>query len=301
MTRLVPREVAAAQAGRHMARMNMRKRHAATSTLAVAVVLSVAIDSAAAQSTDWFETEGGDVRLVVAPPDAGAAQVRGIIDIRLAEGWHTYWRDPGSSGIPPYLDVSESFGIADAQLHFPAPVWVDNPYGDFAGYDAPVALPFTLDRTVDGRAKLVADVFLGICEEICIPVQNRFEMVIDNATGSTLDAMRVDQAHGALPGATADGLDVTIAADPPAGYAAITVSHESLGDEATPQIFVFATDGTLFKPPKIARSGATETRFLIEAIDQAKQERAVESWVTVRAGQTALEVRHAVTIAGTAE
>ena len=265
------------------------------------VALSVAIDSAAAQSTDWFETMGGDVRLVVAPPEPGTAQVRGIVDIRLAEGWHTYWRDPGSSGIPPYLGVSESSGVANAQLHFPAPVWIDNPYGDFAGYDAPVALPFTLDRTADGRAKLVADVFLGICEEICIPVQNRFEMVIDNATGSTLDAMRVDQAHAARPGATADGLDVMSAADPPAGHAAITVSHESLGDETPPQLFVFATDGTLFKPPKIAQSGATETQFLIEAVKRTEQERTVESWITVRAGQSALGVRHAVTIAGTAE
>lgn len=285
----------------HMWIMNTLFRTITAPAIALTASLGIVCADAAAQSGDWFETVGGAVRLVVAPPSQGDAHVHGIMEIKLTDGWHTYWRDPGSSGIPPLLDVSSSAGLANARLLFPAPVWIDNPYGDFAGYDKPVALPFTLDRTANGQAQLVADVFLGICEEICIPVQTRFEMTIDYAKGTTLDAMRVRQAHAALPGEVAQGLAVTIAPDPPAGHVAMTVGHDLPGDATELQVFVFAEDGTLFKPPRIVSADEDETRFVFEAVRPGEKDRMLDALVTVSAGDTALEARYKLTLAGTTE
>ncbi|MEL6922389.1 MAG: hypothetical protein AAFO77_15490, partial [Pseudomonadota bacterium] len=55
--------------------------------------------------TDWHETEGGDVRIVIESARASEENalpptVRGAVEINLNGGWHTYWLEPGASGIP---------------------------------------------------------------------------------------------------------------------------------------------------------------------------------------------------------
>ena len=265
--------------------------------LATSLLAALATIQASAQATDWFDTVGGGVRLVIAPPQPGDAELRGIIDVRLAPGWKTYWRDPGSSGIPPRLSVAGSGGLADPRIHFPAPVWIDNPHGDFAGYDAPVALPFTVSRTADGVAQLNASVFLGICEDICIPVQAEFGLRVTYANGTTLASMRVQAAHAALPDADTDGLAVTVSETPPAGQAVIAVAHDA---GLSPQLFVHAPDGTQFKPPRIIASSDGETRFALEPARPARTDRTVEATVTVRAGAQSHEAIHNIPVAAKA-
>lgn len=262
----------------------------------VALPLMAAVNGPAlAQSTDWFDTVGGDVRLVVAPPQRGDDDLRGVIEVRLEAGWKTYWRDPGSSGIPPQMSVAGSAGLAEPIIHYPAPVWIENPYGDFAGYDRPVALPFTLKRTANGKARLVASVFMGICEDICIPVQADFRLDVDYASGSTLDAMRVEAAHAALPPDASDALEVTVEPDPPAGHALVTVFHP-VG--SPPSLFVHAPDGTQFKPPRVVERAEGRTRFALEPVKPEIDGRTVEAIVTVSAGDEARERTHTLHIAG---
>lgn len=262
----------------------------------LALPLSVAtIAPTLAQSTDWFDTVGGDVRLVVAPPQRGDEELRGIIEVRLEPGWKTYWREPGSSGIPPQMSVTGSKGLADPVIHYPAPVWIENPYGDFAGYDRPVSLPFILQRTANGEARLKASVFMGICEDICIPVQADFRLDVGYASGSTLDAMRVEAAHAALPPDASDALEVTVETDPPAGHALVSVAHPA---GARPSLFVHAPDGTQFKPPRIIGRSEGETRFALEPVKPDVEGRTVEAIVTISAGDVARERMHTLPIAG---
>jgi len=274
--------------GSHTGAMLAIKRRVPAIVAAAITLLAMAGRDSAAQSTDWYETVGGAVRIVVAPPQPADTEVRGILEVRLEDGWKTYWRDPGASGIPPQLDLSGSKGVADAELHFPVPVWIDNPYGDFAGYDAPVALPFTMARTANGEADLVANVFLGICEDICIPVQTRLSMRIGSATGSTLAALRVEQAHAMLPPPDAEGLSVVGDGHTKDGHARLTVTN--LADpNATPQLFVHAPDGTQFKPPKILLSEGARTVFSLEPVNPRNAPRAVDAIVTVNGGSVRVE------------
>ena len=265
--------------------------------LATSVLAALATAQANAQASGWFGTAGGDIRLVIAPPQQGDTQLRGIIDVRLAPGWKTYWRDPGASGIPPRLSIDGSSGLTDPRIHFPAPVWIDNPYGDFAGYDAPVALPFTVSRTADGVAQLNASVFLGICEDICIPVEAEFDLRVAYANGTTLASARVQAAHAALPGAPVDGLAVTVSEATQGGQAIIAVAHDA---GASPQLFVHAPDGTQFKPPRIVASSDGETRFALEPARPAGTDRAVEANLTVRSGALSYEAAHSIPVAAKA-
>lgn len=268
------------------------------SLLLAPLIVAVAVVQVAGQVTPWFETAGGSVRLVVAPPVPGDTQLLGIIDVDLEPGWKTYWREPGSSGIPPQLSVAGSKGLSEPSILYPTPIWIDNPYGDFAGYDAPVAVPFTVERTADGEAELRASLFMGFCEDVCIPVQASFALPITYASGSTLDAVRVAAAHAELPQATVKGINVTISANPPPGYALVEIQH---GSGEKPQLFVHATDGTLFKPPRVQRSADRATSFAIEPAVPLPSERTVEAIVTVRTGQGNHEATYMLPIAGAAQ
>ena len=56
----------------------------------------------------------------------GATHVAGLT-IRMAPGWHTYWRAPGDAGIPPDFNWSGSANVRDVRVHFPVPeVFEDN-------------------------------------------------------------------------------------------------------------------------------------------------------------------------------
>jgi DsbC/DsbD-like thiol-disulfide interchange protein len=156
--------------------------------------------SAPAASSAWLETDGGRVRLVTTGAPDGRGTLTGAIEIDLKPGWKTYWRDPGGSGVPPTLDVSESPNIASAELSFPAPERFDDGYAKWTGYKHSVTLPvqFTVKALAD-PAKIDATIFLGICETICIPVQGRLAVDPGSDPHDSADAAVVQAALAALP------------------------------------------------------------------------------------------------------
>src|SRR5258707_307964 len=48
-------------------------------------------------------------------------QVRVALRLRMADGWHTYWRNPGEAGVPVDLSVSLSEGATAGPIEWPAP------------------------------------------------------------------------------------------------------------------------------------------------------------------------------------
>src|SRR5512136_615401 len=75
--------------------------------------------AAAATESPWAKQTYSQVRLV-----SGTVQDQGGlagVQIRLNPGWHTYWRSPGDSGVPPEFDWSGSKNLKQAQVLYPAP------------------------------------------------------------------------------------------------------------------------------------------------------------------------------------
>lgn len=93
------------------------------------------------------------------------------LHLRLAEGWKTYWRSPGDAGIPPTFDWSGSHNVASVRMHWPRPeVFNQNGYRSI-GYDGVLVLPLEFTpRDADQPLALSADVLLGVCQDICVPV-----------------------------------------------------------------------------------------------------------------------------------
>ncbi|TDL81585.1 hypothetical protein E2L08_05565 [Palleronia sediminis] len=93
------------------------------------------------------------------------------LEIRLDQGWKTYWRAPGEAGIPPRLDWRGSDNLAAAQIHWPAPMAFRQSGFTTIGYEDAVILPIEIAPTRAG-APIEVDLSMefGICEEICVPV-----------------------------------------------------------------------------------------------------------------------------------
>jgi len=218
--------------------------------LASCLVPAWSLDSA------WAETEGGRMRLVVDPAPRDDGTIAGFLDIALDPGWKTYWRDPGSAGIPPMLDFSQSRGIAFEKMKYPPPVRVDDGYAIWAGYTAPVQFPLTFHRTASGDAQIHALAFIGICEKICVPFQA--ELVVDLPAALTAgdpDKPAVEDAFSRLPETPGpdfsletailemNGKQLTISANLP-------VFRPT---DVAPELFVAGPQGFAFAPPKLTR------------------------------------------------
>ena len=217
-------------------------------TFIAGLLCSLALTSpASASSSDWFETEGGRVRLVTAGQAGGDGKLTGILDIELKPGWKTYWRDPGDAGVPPTIDVTASPGVTGAEFSFPTPEWHDD--GDFkwAGYDQSVALPITFTLASSTPGVINADVFLGVCETICIPVKATLAVDPARDPANPNDAAAVSAALAALPAPASKEFGVTTA-----NRSGETIEVEAVapGDPSSADLFIAGADGYFFGTPK---------------------------------------------------
>jgi DsbC/DsbD-like thiol-disulfide interchange protein len=97
---------------------------------------------------------------------------RAGLDITLDEGWKTYWRVPGDAGVPPQFDWSRSGNVKSVTLLWPAPTRFADAGGETVGYKSRIVFPVdVVAKDSAQRIDLALDAFLGVCEEICIPVK----------------------------------------------------------------------------------------------------------------------------------
>lgn len=99
----------------------------------------------------------------------GDRRVAGL-RMELAEGWKTYWRNPGDAGVPPQFDWSGSKNLAAAEIHWPAPHVFDAYGSRTIGYKERLVLPLTLTpEDPDEPIGLRLKVSYGVCSDICVP------------------------------------------------------------------------------------------------------------------------------------
>ena len=132
------------------------------------VATSSLVNNANAAISDWQDLGGGKIRLV-AISDPGTNTVKGVIEVKLKEGWKTYWRDSAGAGIPPRFDFSASRNFTAQSPKFPTPILFKSKYGAHAGYKGTTRFPFEGKIGSSGNTKVEVDILIGVCEVICIP------------------------------------------------------------------------------------------------------------------------------------
>jgi DsbC/DsbD-like thiol-disulfide interchange protein len=150
----------------------------------------------------WVVDHNTRARLIAegSPPGAPAGTIAAGIEIELAEGWKTYWRNPGSSGVPPTLNAAPSSNVASVDALYPAPVRLFDRAGDTIGYKGRVIFPVAV-RPADASkpVALVLDFEYGVCKDICIPVQARLDLTIPPGTASKPASADLAKAFDAVP------------------------------------------------------------------------------------------------------
>tara|TARA_R110002126_G_scaffold43555_8_gene124861 strand:+ start:11917 stop:14055 length:2139 start_codon:yes stop_codon:yes gene_type:complete len=177
-------------------------------------------------------------------------------------GWHTYWQNPGDSGLPTSINWQLPENVKATGIQWPTPEGFIIPplvnYG-FAGQTLLLSeLSLPADYTQD-TLTINATVDWLVCEEICIPTDASFTLTLAVASQSELAGSLQPlfvKARAALPldtgavgdyaisgGAFSAQLNVQLP-EPPVGF---FVAGTELVDHAAPQQLVPQANGWLLQ------------------------------------------------------
>lgn len=136
--------------------------------------------SARAAATGWVGDAHAAARLITAVEATGSSrQLDAGLQIRLAPGWHAYWRTPGDAGVPPSIDWKGSEDVAAAEIAWPAPTRLVVSGLQNAVYYDRVTLPIALALAHPGApARLHAEVDYAACAEVCVPYHASLDLVV---------------------------------------------------------------------------------------------------------------------------
>lgn len=140
-------------------------------------------------ASSWVTDHASRARLIAGGMPSRMGQPPQLVaglEIEMDDGWKTYWRNPGTSGVPPRFDFAGSENLAEAIPLYPAPARIADRDGDTIGYKKSVVFPISVRPADPSKAvtlKLAAE--YGVCKDVCIPVQPALSLVIPPGTAST--------------------------------------------------------------------------------------------------------------------
>jgi thiol:disulfide interchange protein DsbD len=124
----------------------------------------------------------------------------------MAPGWHTYWRNPGESGMATEIDWDLPAGVTAGDIRWPVPEYYEaDGLVTYVHHDTAVLLvPLEFSTTLSpGPLTLAADVSWLECEVLCVPGDARVsaEIAVSDTTTPSPDAGLIAQAESNLPSA----------------------------------------------------------------------------------------------------
>jgi DsbC/DsbD-like thiol-disulfide interchange protein len=164
-------------------------------------LFSVSTQTVAAAKTSWETlTPGAEIRLITSNKKDEEGFVWAAIEIALDEGFKTYWRTPGETGIPMQIDWSASKAVETLHAEWPMPLReVSYGYLDYVYYDR-VSFPLKLQLSEGAnKATLNLSLNLGVCSNVCIPVRWQGDLKIDLAKPSVAGDFQIKSARALVP------------------------------------------------------------------------------------------------------
>jgi len=185
-------------------------------------ILSVAIGAisanASAQDDAKSEVRTGQVRATLLahaphgvpvglPPEAAEGQPVWVgLQIEHAPGWHTYWKNPGDSGLPTELHWTLPPGVMAGDIAWPLPQEIRIGRLVNYGYEGTALLAAPLIVTPGYRPPPLADALEVklkaswlVCRQECIPQEGEFSLKLPLRGSTALNAAAFDAALRAQP------------------------------------------------------------------------------------------------------
>jgi len=276
-----------------------RRHHAAPFAIGLSVLGMLAAPGfamAAEEASRWDGDARSAVRLVAGSSSAGGTTpLLAGIEIRIKDGWHTYWRYPGDAGVPPRFDFAGSQNLKSVAVSWPAPQRIPEQGLVAIGYVRSVTWPLTVvpqDPAKPVTLRLKLD--YAVCERLCVPAEAMAELVLGGSASHPAQDAALAEAQTRVPKkrALGDGralavkavrredvpapphVIVDVAAPPGAAVAlfaegptadwALPVPRAIEGAPAGLQRFVFDLDGA---PPGAKYEGAAITLTAVAGDD----------------------------------
>lgn len=215
-----------------------------------------------AQAQDgWAAGDQIRGRIIVAntPVKFQDRAVEAGLDLRLSEGWHTYWRVPGDSGLPPQLDWNGSENVKSAEILWPAPKRLQE--GDLTvfAYAGEVFLPLIIAReNTDKPFILKAAAQIMVCHDVCIP--ERLTLTAASDAASSENARLIEMGLRRVP--VAERADIAIDTVV-LGPEAIAVSLRSTKGFTGADLFAHAGDYPFTAKPELTIDEKDNTRAMV--------------------------------------
>jgi DsbC/DsbD-like thiol-disulfide interchange protein len=172
----------------------------------------LAADAPSSGASNWDGDARAAVRLVAGTGRTGGP-LRAGVEVRLADGWKTYWRYPGDSGVPPVFDFSKSENIKSVSILWPAPHRFAYEGGASIGYKGDVIFPVHVIPNDPGRpATLRLSVEYAVCEKLCIPARGQAELALSSALSPYDARLAAAEARAPKPAAVGDAGPLSVAA-----------------------------------------------------------------------------------------
>jgi DsbC/DsbD-like thiol-disulfide interchange protein len=262
------------------------------------VLVAAAPPALAADASPWDGTERAAVRLIAGPRQVGGAAVqRAGVEIRLADGWKTYWRYPGDSGVPPRFDFARSRNVKSVTVRWPAPQRLTDESGTSIGYKHGVVFPLeVIPQDAAKPVELALSIDYAVCEKLCVPADGKAKLTIDGKGGE--QDGRIAQSEALVPRPAklgADGPLAIRAAKREAGGAKPRIVIDVVAPANVP-LALFAEgptpDWALPVPEAIAGAPAGQQRFAFEVDGLPANTKADGATLTLTAvaGDQAIEV-----------
>ena len=97
------------------------------------------------------------------------------LQMRIPKGWHTYWKNPGDSGLPPKIAWTLPEGFSAGPIEWPAPERIPENTLMSYGYTGEVLLPvvITPPARLDADSVTLAGTFEWLeCADVCLPASS---------------------------------------------------------------------------------------------------------------------------------
>jgi DsbC/DsbD-like thiol-disulfide interchange protein len=167
--------------------------------------------------------------------------------ITMSKGWKTYWRMPGSGGIPPQLEGRGS-NLKAAELLYPVPLRFRDDSGESIGYKDEVVFPIRLEPE-DPAAPLEVSfaAFFGICEVVCIPARGEASLSFAMGSSASADVELLQDWLGKVPVLSEKGPVRSVTATMTAEKPVLAIELDAQVEE----VFVSGAEKYYFHAPRI--------------------------------------------------
>ena len=241
----------------------------------IAIVLAGLLPEARAAATGWVGDNHAAARLITATEATGSGKtVEAGLEIRLAPGWHAYWRTPGDAGIPPSIDWSGSENLTRAEIAWPAPARYSLQGFETAGYRDHIVLPITATLRQPGNPlDLHALVSWAACANICVPYSTKLDLRLPAGPAAPApEAGLIGEARARVPQPAAVAGVELVAANVAARGADAALTLRLRSEDIpfkTPDLFVEGLDKGSPGRPEVALSQARHMARLTVPIRDA--------------------------------